>query len=302
MTKTKHWFIFSFVLALARFLRLMARKPAIFLMKGVGWGAFHLARSRRKRTLRQLNMAFGREKSSGEIHRLARRVFLNFGVFAADAIRIPKILGNGIDRLITVEGIERIDRLSKANQGAILLTGHFGNWELLAAWLVKKGYKIKVVASPGNNPQLTALVVESRNEAGYTNISRGSGTREIVRAIADRYFIGMLIDVDTRVEGVFVKFFDQWAHTPVGPVRLAEKYGLQIIPVFMRLTDDYSYHLEVKEPLPLVFTGDRSRDMVVNTQMCSDAYEQIIRRYPDQWLWMMKRWKKQPDGRSLGLY
>lgn len=298
----RHRVIFSFVSALAGGLRALPRRPAILLMKKIGWLSFYLARSRRLRTLRQLRMAFGREKSAAEIHRLARRVFMNFGILAADAIRIPKILENGIERLIKVEGIERLDRLSRGNQGAILLTAHFGNWELLAAWMAKKGYKLKAVASPGKNRRLNALIVESRNRAGFASISRGSDTREILRAIAHKYFIGMLIDVDTRVEGVFVKFFGQWAHTPVGPVRLAEKYGLNILPIFMRLTPQYAYHIEVKEPLPLVWTGDKTRDLLVNTQMCSDAYERIIRRYPDQWLWMMKRWKRQPDGRSLGLY
>jgi Kdo2-lipid IVA lauroyltransferase/acyltransferase len=130
-------------------------------------------------------------------------------------------------------------------------------------------------------------------------IERGNHTREILRALAGGYSIGVLIDEDTKGDGVFVRFFNQWAHTPEGPVRLALKYGLKIIPVFIRLRSDDTYHIEVKEPLPLVITGDKRRDLIVNTQMCSDACEAIIREHPEQWLWMMRRWKTQPKGEAL---
>jgi KDO2-lipid IV(A) lauroyltransferase len=108
----------------------------------------------------------------------------------------------------------------------------------------------------------------------------------------------MLIDQDTKVDGVFVKFFNQWAHTAVGPVVLARKYGLKIIPVFMRLNSHFTYYIEVQEPLRLEFTGNREHDLIVNTQKCSDAYEGIIRQYPEQWVWMHRRWKKQPDAQN----
>jgi KDO2-lipid IV(A) lauroyltransferase len=96
-----------------------------------------------------------------------------------------------------------------------------------------------------------------------------------------------------------VKFFKQWAHTPAGPVRLARKYGLKIIPAFIYLRSDDTYHVQVMDPLPLVFTADKKLDLIVNTQMCSDACEAIIRKHPEQWLWMMRRWKNQPKAKSL---
>jgi KDO2-lipid IV(A) lauroyltransferase len=244
-------------------------------------------------------MAFGHEKSSSDLHRIARQVFSNFGAFAADAVLIPRIMENEINELITAEGFEHLDALSRNNEGAILLTAHFGNWELLGAWGAKRGYKVKVIGAPQSNQWFDRMLADARNRAGYQNITRGSNTREIVRALADGYSIGVLIDEDTKVDGVFVRFFNQWAHTPVGPVRLARKYGLKIIPAFIHLRRDHTYHVEVMDPLPLVFTGDKKRDLIVNTQMCSDACEAIIRKHPEQWLWMMRRWKKQPEGKSM---
>jgi len=243
-------------------------------------------------------MAFGHEKSSSDIHRIARQAFLNFGAFAADAVLIPRIMENGIHRLITAEGLEHLDELSTNNQGAILLTAHFGNWELLGAWLAKCGYKVKAIGAPQANPGINRMIANARKMSGYQSIERGNHTREILRVLAEGYSIGVLIDQETKADGVFVKFFNRWSYTPAGPVRLARKYGLKIIPIFIRLRGDDTYHIEVKKPLPLLYTKDKMDDLVANTQMCSDAYEKMIHEYPEQWLWMMRRWRTQPASSS----
>jgi KDO2-lipid IV(A) lauroyltransferase len=296
---TRRRVLYAALLSLVTFVRLLPRRAALSMMRGLGGAAFYLLKSRRQRTLRHLRAAFGHEKSATDIRRIARLAFSNFGAFAADAVLAPRIMGNGIDELITVEGLEHLDSLLRNNEGAILLTAHFGNWELLAAWVAKRGYKIKVIAARQSNQWINRLIADTRKGAGYESIERGNGTREILRALANGYSIGVLIDEDTKVDGVFVRFFNQWAHTPVGPVRLALKYGLKIIPIFIHLRSDDTYHVEVKEPLPLVVTGDKRRDLIVNTQMCSDACEAVIREHPEQWLWMMRRWKRQPEGKTL---
>ena len=297
--KVKHRVIHSCVLAFVAFLRCWPRRAAFQMTRGLGWAAFYLLKSKRMRALKHLTAAFGHEKSASDIRRIAKQVFLNFGAFAADAVLAPRLMGNGINKLITAEGLQHLDSLSRNNEGAILLTAHFGNWELLAAWVAKRGYKLKVVAAPQSNPWTNRLIADMRKGAGYQSIERGNQTREILRALAGGYSIGVLIDQGAKEDGVFVKFFNQWASTPVGPVRLALKYGLKIIPVFIHLGRDDNYHVEVKSPLPLVVTGDKRHDLIVNTQMCSDVYEAVIREHPEQWLWVMRRWKTQPQEEHL---
>jgi KDO2-lipid IV(A) lauroyltransferase len=290
----KRSLIYVFVCALVGFIRLLPRWSAIHVTRFLGRAAFFLIKSRRRRMIKHLTAAFGHEKSSEEINRIARQVFINIGTAAADAIRIPQISRNEMNKMITIEGREHLDREIKNGKSAMLLTAHFGNWELLAAWLARNGYKLKVVGTPNHDPRLDKLITDTRNSAGYFNISRGSSTRDIIRAIHDGYFMGMLIDQDTKVEGVFVKFFNQWAHTAIGPMVLARKYELNIIPIFIRLKSNFTYHIEVHEPLQLEFSENKDQDFIVNTQKCSDEYEKIIRRYPEQWVWFHKRWKKQP--------
>jgi len=276
-------------------LRHLPRRLAIGVMRVIGLLIYQLDRQGRKRTVNHLSMAFGHERSAAEIRTLARQVYRHFATALADAMRLPVILRQGINRLITAQGLHHLDQAMAQGQGVLLITGHFGNWELLGAWLAQNGYPLRVVGTPLGNPGLDRIVVETRNQAGYTNIARGAGTREIIRALRQGCAIGMLIDQDTRVHGTFVQFFGRPAHTPTGPVLLAKKFGIPIIPIFMHVNDDLSYRIECEPPLDLEYTGDDERDLVANTQKCSDAYERVIRRYPAQWVWMHKRWKTQPE-------
>jgi len=299
LKKIRRWLVYIIVLALVKFLRLLPRKASILIMRALGRTAFCLAKSRRMSTIKHLTAVFGEEKSHAEINRIAKQVFLNLSTCAADAVRLPRIIDEGLDKIITtVSGQEILEPIRERGKGAILLTAHFGNWELLGAWMAEKGDKIKVVGAPNKNTRIDKLITETRNNAGYYNIARSTGTREIIRSLNDGWFIGMLTDQDTRVDGVFVKFFNQWAHTATGPIVLAKKYNIDVIPMFIRLKEDFTYHLEVQPPLDLEFTGDKQHDLQVNTQKCSDAYERIIRRYPEQWAWIHPRWKKQPQTRG----
>ena len=279
---------------MVRLLRALPRKPAILMTRNLGRMAFYVDGKDRRRTFRHLSKAFGKEKSRAEIVDLARRVFLHFGTTAADAVRIPKLIREGLDSLITVEGREHLEKAITPNRGFLTITAHFGNWELMAAWAAQQGYRFKVIGAPSLDDRFDKLITENRGRAGYSQISRGKGMRELIQSIKNGYSIGILIDQDTKVEGVFVKFFGRWAHTAVGPVVLAQKYRMSIVPAFIVMKEDLSYHLEVQPPVELESTGDPVRDLAVNTQKCSDRCENIIRRHPEQWVWMHRRWKKQP--------
>lgn len=175
------------------------------------------------------------------------------------------------------------------------MTGHYGNWEFLGTWVVRQGYPIKVVAKKSYDPRLDKLIVDYRNQAGYANTARGSATRSVVDGLMRGETFGLLFDLDTKVKGVFVNFFGKPAHTATIPVILASKIGVPIVPIFIRLKKDYTYVVMCLEELKLVNTGDEEKDVVTNTRICSDVYEHIIRKHPEQWIWMHRRWKKKPE-------
>jgi len=187
-------------------------------------------------------------------------------------------------------------------KGVIMLTGHFGNWELLGAWLTSKNYPLRVIGKPTTNPKLDKLIVKTRNQSGYINIARGTETREIIRTLKEGSPLGVLMDQDTRVKGVFVDFFGKKANTPVGPILLSKRYDAPIIPAFMYIKEDLTYHIKCFDPIELTDTGNTEEDIIINTQKCSDIYEEIIRAHPEQWVWMHKRWRRQPDEESKNLF
>lgn len=258
---------------------------------------YRIGRKQRQRTIENLKTAFEGEKSPEEIHAIAKNVFLHFGTASIDAIRIPLYVEKGFDAIVTPKNFHYAKSILDSGKGAIFLTAHLGNWELMGAWLASKGYPIAVVATPVSDPRLDRLIVDTRNQAGYMNIARGKSPKEILRAIQKGCSLGFLIDQDTDVKGVFVDFFGKKAHTAIGPVLLAARYKIPMIPAFMYMKPDMTYALEFFPPLQLEDTGNPDRDMITNIQKCSDIYEAVIRRYPEQWAWMHRRWRKQPGGR-----
>lgn len=293
--KLRDDFFYFLVLIFIKMLRLMPRRPALAVMRFLGRLAFLVADAPRNRTIENLSQVYGGRMSDQEIKQMAKSVFIHFATAAGDMLRMPNLIRSGINKLVTAEGTEHLDRAFGTGRGLIMVTCHFGNWEVLGAWLAQNGYPMKVVGTTLFDPRLDKILVETRNSAGYTNIARGKGTREIIRTVKKGEAVGMLIDQDTKAQGVFVDFFGKAAHTPSGPAVLARRLDVPIIPIFMYLKDDLTYGLECMPPLDLVKSDDEERDIIANTQKISDAYETMIRRFPEQWVWMHKRWKTRPE-------
>lgn len=292
--RVKNNLIYFSILKAVKFVRKLNRMNAIRLLQCLGLLGFHLASGERKKTIRHLTMAFGNSKTRREIHLIARRVFLNLSIAVADAIRLPISVQRDLGRFVSASGFHHIQKNLSGGKGAIIMTGHFGNWELLGAFLVQNGVPLSVVGTEAYDSRLDKMIVETRRQAGYETLTRGKGTRKMISGLKKGAAIGILFDQDTKVEGVFVDFFGRPAHTAVGPVVIAQKYNIPIIPVFIRHTENFTYHVHCQAPLELVNSGDAQKDIVTNTQLCSDVYERLIRQYPDQWVWMHRRWKKQP--------
>ena len=281
-------------LLIIKMLRLTPRRPAIAFMRLVGRAFFLLAGPARRRTIKHLTMVYGNEMEAREIDALARKVFIHFATVTCDLLRMPNLIRSGLEQLVSVEGKEHLDNSVGADQGAILVTCHFGNFELIGAWLAQNGYPMKVVGTSLYDPRFDRILLEIRENAGNTMIAKGKGTREIIRALKNHELVGMLTDQDTDVKSVFVNFFGRPAKTPTGPAVLARRLDVPIIPAFMYLLDDLSYHIVCQPPLELAKSDDEEEDIRINTQKISDAYEAMIRRFPEQWGWMHKRWRTQP--------
>ncbi|MDZ7263736.1 MAG: lysophospholipid acyltransferase family protein [candidate division KSB1 bacterium] len=293
--KIKNWLIFVLVRFGLRWLRSVSRQTAIKFMQTLGLIGFYLVPSERRKTIQHLTKVYGQTKSSQEIHRLAKSVFLLLGRNMADAFALSRFNAANVDRFVKWCGSEHLDAALKKGRGVIALTGHIGNWELMGAFIAMKGYVVNVVGAPIYDPRLDELVVQNRRSAGLKYIARGGATREIIRALQRNEIVGILIDQDTKhVDGVFVDFLGTPAYTPVGPVLLALKTGCAIVPMAIHSLKNGSHLVEIEPEIPLIITGNPERDRIDNTQACSAALERFIRKYPTQWVWMHERWKTRP--------
>ena len=179
-------------------------------------------------------------------------------------------------------------------KGAIILTGHFGNWELLAASISTTIAPLTPFVRELRSPRLNALVSSYREKAGYATIDRDTGMRHALRCLKRNELLGIVADVDTVVSGVFVDFFGRHAYTPYSPVAIALKTGAAILPTFIIRQPDGSHRAIIEPPLALKQTHAKEKDLVINTQKFTKIIESYIRRYPTQWIWMHRRWKTQP--------
>ena len=296
--KIKNTLIYYSVVSLIGFLRALPRKAAITFTKSVMKIGYVFSTTRRNRVINHLKFAYGDEKTDEEIRELAKAVFSNLAVCIADAIRLPVLVKDGtIDRIVTTEGFHHFTDAVKSGKGVIIMTGHYGNWELMGTWVVRQGFPLRVVAKKTYDPKMDKLIVDYRNQAGYANTVRGNAKQAVVEGLMAGETFGLLFDLDTRkrVKGVFVDFFGKPAHTVTAPVLLSTALDVPIIPMFIRLKPDYSYVITCLEALKMVNTGDEAADVITNTQTCSDVYEMMIRKHPEQWFWMHRRWRSKPE-------
>ena len=292
--RLENWLYYQFILGLLWAVRHTPRRVAHWFCSCLAALVFRLARDLREKTVRHLRIAFGDSRPDAEIRQLARDVFRQLGLNVADTLRIPQILEAGADQYIRFIGKEHLDRAYRRGRGVLLITGHIGCWELLAAFIALH-YPLKVVGAEQQDRRVNEILNEHRRRAGYESLPRdANGTRQIIHWMKQGGLLGILIDHDIHRAGEFVDFFGRPAYTAVGPVVLAERTGAALVPLAIFLNDDRTHTVKVSPEVELQKTGDSQADRLANVERCSKTVEAFIRERPAQWLWMHERWKTKP--------
>ncbi|MCZ6676180.1 MAG: lysophospholipid acyltransferase family protein [Candidatus Poribacteria bacterium] len=272
----------------------LPRRIALFIGASLATVVFLCSRQQRNRAYTHLEQSL-RLDDPFAVQQLVRRCFQNLGKNLMEFLQFPRMSPEQLHQFVTFEGSAHIDRALAQGNGAIILTGHLGNWELLAASIVANGYPLSAIARQLRSKRLDKILRLYREKAGYSSIDRDASVRRALRCLKRNELLGILADVDTRTEGVFVDFFGRPAYTPYGPVAIALKTGAVILPTFIIRQPDDSHRAVVEAPLPLQQSGNWQQDLIVNTQRFTKVIESHIRRYPEQWIWMHERWKTQPQ-------
>jgi KDO2-lipid IV(A) lauroyltransferase len=271
-----------------------------------GWLIYGLDGRHRRLVQEQLRMAFP-DWSASTIRRIARQCYDNMGRSVAEFARLGRADRETILGWVTVEGREHLDRAVAGGRGVLFVTAHLGNWELMAVVCTLLGYRLFPVARPLDNPWLNRLIDRIRSRHGSTVISKKdeSAPRDLIQALRDGDCVGILLDQNMApYDGVFVEFFGRPACTAKGLALIARRTGAPVLPAFIVRDADDRHRLIVLPPVELSRTNDVQQDVITNTARCTAVIERMVRRYPDQWLWMHRRWKTQPaakgSGESLG--
>ncbi len=290
LKRLKRWLRYWAIRLAAQVLSLLPIRLASRLGAGLGALAFLVARGERQKTLDSLNIAFPHQ-STAQRRSLARETFRHLGRCMLELVCVRQLDANPeafIDWAATDRAV--LDGALARKKGVVFVSGHVGNWELLARRVALAGYPCQTIAKETSDPKLTEFVDSFRASGNLKAIWRGrpSAAKEMLRALKRGEILGLLIDQDTKVQSVWVPFFGQLAKTPRAAADLALRTGAAVMLGFCQrdeLTDRYVLRMH---ELSIDAVNDTPESV---TARLTEHIEAAIRLHPAQWVWMHRRWR-----------
>ena len=277
---------------LAALARTLPRVPALKLGRLLGRYSRFILPGRRRLAADNLRHAYP-DKDEEWIEQQVELVFEHLGISAMEMLRIDQFdAKQDIERYFTFEGLEHLQQLKQNNTGAFILSGHIGFWEVGTFFMPQMGYNIDFVAKTIRNPYVDNFFRRQREAAGGKCIDSRHGARRIIRSLNEGRIVCVLLDQHvSKKRAVVVNFFDRPAFATPIIAQIAMRGNTPVVPVFVYRNPDFSYRVVVEEPVYLdKHTGDDA--ITAHTQRLTDILENAVRRQPDQWFWVHKRWRR----------
>jgi KDO2-lipid IV(A) lauroyltransferase len=251
----------------------------------------------RRAAMENLRLAFP-EWSKKQRRATLRGMVRQLGWMGAEFAHFPRLTKENIERLVLLDGFENFAAAQTRGKGVLFLTGHMSAWELAPFAQALFGYPLHFLVRALDNPRVDALVSRYRCLSGNSPIEKNQSARAVLKVLAAGGTVGVLADHNTLLaEGVFVNFFGIPACTTAGLARFALHTGAAVVPGFLHWDSALrKYRLCFEPTIELVRAGDDATDIRENTQRFTHVIENYVRRYPDQWLWLHRRWKTRPPG------
>jgi KDO2-lipid IV(A) lauroyltransferase len=247
----------------------------------------------RKIALTNMRMAFGNEKTPAEIRKLIKA---NFVQFARVTLELPSVMNlnkRNVDDYVTFEGSHHLTDAHAAGAGVIILSAHFGNWELMVrSWPLKTGRPCNGIVRTLDWEPMERLQAEIRGATGGKMVDKTEAKTFVIELLEKNELVGILLDQNASwYEGVFVPFFGQLACTNKGMATLALLLNSAVVPAFSFRQPDGRYKIVISKPVPTIRTGDFEKDVLLNTERYTREIEKSIRQAPDHWFWVHRRWR-----------
>src|SRR5882762_5271388 len=291
--KLEYWLLWAVVRALGALPRGGARVVAI----GFALAVYGVHGRLRRVGMRNLEMAFP-EMPAKLRRRILRGEFVSLGRQLAEFCLFPSYTPENVGRVVIYDGFENFERARAKGKGVLFLTGHLGGWELSSFFHSLQGHPLQIVMRGLDNPYVDRLVQSYRTMHGNSVVDKDDFVRGLLGAMKKGETVGILMDTNmTPPQGVFVDFFGIPACTASGLARIAMRTDAAVVPGFTVWDSKLrKYILHFDPAVELIRTGDDQADIVANTAKFTKVIEAFIRKYPDQWLWVHRRWKTRPEG------
>jgi KDO2-lipid IV(A) lauroyltransferase len=298
----RYWLEYLPVWFLAQTLRWLPRPVARAVGRGIAMLVYCCHPRLRRVGMRNLELAFP-EKSLAERALILKGVYRSLGRLLSEVPKFPAYTLKNVDRIAVYDGLENYLAARDRGKGVLFMTAHLGGWEIGSFVHSLHGHWLNIVARRLDNPLLERWVLALRSLHGNKIHDKDEYARGLLSAMKRGETVGALMDTNmTPPQGVFVNYFGLPACTAAGIARVAMRTGAAVLPAFT-LWDDAlgKYRIRFEPAIATICTGDEEADTVANTQNYTAAIEQAVRAHPDQWLWVHRRWKTQPQGEP-GLY
>ena len=275
----------------------LPRPVARFFGISLAWTIYLLHGRLRKVGFHNLALAMP-EKPRREHRRILRGVFTSLGRQLGEVCLFPRYTRQNVNKVVVYDGFENFERALARGKGVLFLTAHLGGWELSSFSHSLQGYPLHIVIRPLDNLYLDRLIREYRTMHGNSTVDKDDFVRGLLAAMKNGETVGILMDTNmTPPQGVFVDFFGVPACTASGMARIALRTDAAVVPGFTVWDPALGkYRLRFDPAVNLIRTGNDEADVLANTAQFTKVIEDYVRRYPDQWLWVHRRWKTRPPG------
>lgn len=283
---------------LAKGVAILPSRWAEALARGVGWGLSHVVRFRRSYVIETLSRSFP-EKTAEECRALYAAMCRHQVLNLVEILRFAGGREAEIGARIEVSGEAIVRQALERGKGVLILIAHFGNYDLMGLFASRLlGYPVTIITKKLKNENLNEMWWSLRQKAGLKTVAAHNAYRACLRSLRQNELVGFMLDQNRPTgQGVFVDFFGRSASTTPGLAFMSAQTGAPVVPVFMRRTPEGRHVLEARpqiEPPP-----DRKEETILaHTAAYTKIIEDEIRRYPEQWLWLHRRWKSRPEGES----
>lgn len=254
--------------------------------------AYFMGGTRRRFLFQNLTHVMGTSAPGQEIAVMARSSFRNHFKYYYELLRLPHMETSELSRRVHLEGIGHLQRAVRAKKGVVLISPHMGNWDLMGAALSAQFGRTYSVAERLRPKRVYDWFTATRAAMGIEIVPEGGAARRICRVLSQGGIVGLVCDRDLRGSGVPVSFFGATTTMPRGPVALALRTGAAIVPAFCTRQRDDTLTVDIWAPIKLRVTGERDRDVAVNTQKIADCFQMAIGKDPSQWFVMQPVWRE----------